>query len=279
MTGAEVARLREEAREVRKLTLQAVYWGKAGHVGGPLSCADIMVALYFKVARIDPSRPDWPDRYRIILSKGHSCLAQYGAMARRGYFPVDEVRTFDQIDSRLQGHPDMCKLPGLDMSSGSLGQGLSAGLGMALGARLKGLDFHTWVVLGDGECQEGQIWEAAGMASRFGVDNLTAIVDGNGLQQFSDWGGLLPRDRWQPLEQASQRWRAFGWEVQEIDGHAPEAIVAACERARGARGRPSVILARTVKGKGVSFMENDASWHARVPTDGELARALKELAE
>ncbi|HLG51979.1 MAG TPA: transketolase, partial [Chloroflexota bacterium] len=176
--------LRETARQVRRLVVQSVYRAKAGHLGGPLSAADVLTVLYFKILRVDPSRPDWPDRDRFILSKGHSAIALYATLALRGFFPVEELDTFDEIDSRLQGHPDMTRTPGLDMSTGSLGQGLSPGVGMALGARLLGKDFHTWVMLGDGEIQEGQIWEAAFVAERYRLDNLTAILDYNGLQQY-----------------------------------------------------------------------------------------------
>mgnify|MGYP005843086863 CR=1 FL=1 len=271
--------LKRKAVEVRRLILKSVHQAGAGHVGGPLSAADILVALYFDVLRIDPSRPDWEDRDRFILSKGHSCIALYSVLALRGYFPVEELATFDAIDSRLQGHPDMTKLPGLDMSTGSLGQGLSPGVGMALGARLKGKDFHTWVLLGDGEIQEGQVWEAAFVASRYRLHNLTAIVDYNRLQQYG-WSAEVARGARRPgvsIEDPATKFAAFGWKTLEIDGHDMEQILGACAEAKAVKGRPTVIVANTVKGKGISFMENDYNWHAKVPSNAELEAALAEL--
>ena len=211
--------LRRLSAEARRLIVRSVHQAGAGHVGGPLSATDLLVSLYFDRLRIDPSRPAWPERDRFILSKGHSSIALYAVLALRGYFPVEELATFDQIDSRLQGHPDMTKLPGLDMSTGSLGQGLSPGLGMALGARLRGLPFRTWVMVGDGEIQEGQIWEAAFTAARFRLDTVTAIVDYNGLPQFGwpDPGGFT-RER--PFDDPAAKFAAFGWHVVECGGHA-----------------------------------------------------------
>src|SRR5688572_31444071 len=221
VTSEKLQELKTKAAETRRLIVEAINHAKAGHLGGPMSVTDILVSLYFEVARVDPKRPDWEDRDRIILSKGHSAIALYCAMALKGYLPVEETLTFDAIDSRLQGHPDMTKLPGLDASTGSLGQGLSVGLGMALGGRMKKKDFHTWVILGDGEIQEGQIWEAAFVADRYRLDNLTAILDYNKLQQF---GWLNRRDETRRIPQTSttevvQKWLAFGWEVFECDGH------------------------------------------------------------
>ncbi len=276
---AKITRLRELAVEARKLIVQAIYTAKAGHLGGPLSATDLLVALYFDVLRIDPQRPDWEDRDRFILSKGHAAIAYYVVMALRGYFPVEEVFTFDAINSRLQGHPDMTKLPGVDMSTGSLGQGLSPGVGMALGAKLLGKDFRTWVMLGDGEIQEGQIWEAAFVASRYRLDNLTAILDYNRLQQYgwtAEWQGQKRRPRLS-IEDPKRKFAAFGWHVLECDGHDMAQILEACYAAREHRGEPTIIIAHTVKGKGVSFMENDYNWHAKVPTEEELRQALAEL--
>ncbi|MBN1148211.1 MAG: transketolase [Anaerolineales bacterium] len=263
------------ASRVRARTLVSVHHAGGGHVGGPLSCTDMLVALYFHVLNIDPSRPDWEERDRFILSKGHSTIALYAVMAERGYFPVDELLTFDAIDSRLQGHPDMTKLPGIDMSSGSLGQGISPAVGMALGARMLGKSFRTYVMLGDGESQEGQVWEAAFVAARYGLNNLTAILDYNGLQQFG----------WQksgqhiltPIERPIQKWQAFGWNTIEIDGHDIAEFVAAIQAAQNLADKPTIIIAYTVKGKGVSFMEEQFDWHARVPNDAELVAGLKEL--
>ena len=269
--------LREIARDTRRLIVQSIFTAQAGHLGGPLSATDILVALYFHVMRIDPDRVDWPVRDRFILSKGHSCIALYAVLAQRGYFPIEELSTFDAIDSRLQGHPDMRALPGLEMSTGSLGQGLSPGVGMALGAKRRGLDFRTYVLLGDGELQEGQIWEAAFVASRYGLDNLIAIVDHNRLPQYS-WPAVAGEG--EPLHQPeiAARWEAFGWRVLEMDGHDMADVLRTLRRARqGAAGRPTVVVAHTVKGKGISFMENRFAWHARPLSADEHAAALLEL--
>lgn len=268
--------LRRTSVEARKLIVQAIHHAGAGHLGGPMSAADLLTALYFDQMRIDPSRPDWPERDRFILSKGHSSIALYTILAMRGYFPVDELQTFDAAHSRLQGHPDMHALPGLEMSTGSLGQGLSPGAGMALGARLRGQDVHTWVMLGDGEIQEGQIWEAAFMASRYKLDNLTAILDYNGLPQFG-WPEVSGYTRDVPIDDPGSKFRAFGWHVVECDGHDQGSIRAALDSARAYSGLPTCVVAHTVKGKGISFMEGDFNWHAKVPTDQNLTDALAEL--
>jgi transketolase len=272
--------LQRLAREVRVQCLRSVAHAGAGHIGGPLSAADLLVALYFRVLRIRPGQPDWPDRDRFILSKGHSSIALYATMALRGYFPIGELATFDSVDSRLQGHPDMTKLPGLDMSTGSLGMGLSAGVGIALGARLRGGSERTYVMLGDGECQEGSVWEAAFIAVRYRLDNLCAIVDLNGLQQYG-WAaeeGDQRRAPWPPGALGRQ-WHGAGWNVLETDGHDFDAIIATLQQARQTTGLPTVILARTIKGRGVPFMEGQYQWHARVPNPSELARALEDLGE
>ncbi len=269
--------LQEKAVQVRKLILHAVHKAGAGHVGGPLSMVEIAVAMYFKILRIDPKKPQWPDRDRYVLSKGHSCIALYATLALRGFFPVEEVFTYDAIDSRMQGHPDMTKTPGIDMSSGSLGTGASPPLGMALAAKRLGKDFHTWVHLGDGEIQEGQVWEMAFVASQYQVDNLTAIVDYNKVQQFGFPKDGNLRHRVNPLVQVPEKWRAFGWHVIECDGHDFDSLIPACEQAKSIKGRPTCIVAHTIKGKGVSFMEGDYNWHAKVPTPEELAKAFAEL--
>ncbi len=269
--------LQAKAVQVRKLILQAVKKAGAGHVGGPMSMVEIALAMYFKILRIDPKNPRWPDRDRYILSKGHSCIALYSVLALRGYFPVEEVFTYDAIDSRMQGHPDMTKTPGIDMSSGSLGTGASPPLGMALAARRLGKDFHTWVHLGDGEVQEGQVWEMAFVASQYNVDNLTAIVDYNRVQQFGFPKDGNVRRRVNPLVQLPEKWRAFGWNVIECDGHDFDSLIPACEEAKRTKGRPTCIIAHTIKGKGVSYMEGDYNWHAKVPNDEELAKAMAEL--
>ncbi|MEO8228717.1 MAG: transketolase [Chloroflexota bacterium] len=276
--------LDELARRGRLLVIETVARSGAGHVGGPLSAMDLLVALYFRVLRIRPDEPGWPDRDRFILSKGHSAIGLYVAMALRGYFPVEELATFDTGNSRLQGHPDMTRLPGLDASTGSLGQGLSVGLGIALGARMRGLGIHTFVMLGDGETQEGMVWESVMVAAKYGLGGLTAIIDCNGLQQYGwplESGGEGGGDRRDPL--AGTRLRgaleAFGWRVLEIDGHDFEAIVAACADARAAAGgrQPTAVLARTVKGRGLSFTEGRHEWHAKVPTADDVATARLEL--
>jgi len=276
----ELAALEEMARRIRVLVIRTVALVKVGHVGGPLSAADILAALYGRILRIRPEEPDWPDRDRFILSKGHSSLGQYAAMALAGYFPIEEMATFDQKGSRLQGHPDMHLLPGIDISTGSLGMGLSAGLGFALAARHLGQELLTYVLLGDGECQEGQVWEAAHVAPRYGADNLIAIVDANGFQQYG-WRGASAAERRPPQEpgELAARFAAFGWRVLETPGHDMAAVVATLEMAREPSGRPSVVIAHTRKGHGVSFMAGDYRWHMGVPTDEQLAKAMSELGE
>ena len=276
---AKLADLKQKALETRRLIVDAINHAKAGHLGGPLSVTDILVALYFDVARVDPKRPRWEERDRIILSKGHSCIGLYAVLALRGYLPTEELMTFDAIDSRLQGHPDMTKLPGLDMSTGSLGQGISPGVGMALGAKLKGLDFHTWVILGDGEIQEGQVWEAAFTAERYKLDNLTAILDFNQLQQF---GWLVAQEGKMRKVLPSgtnpgEKFASFGWNVLECDGHDLDALGKTLRQAKGHKGQPTLIVAHTIKGKGVSYMEHDYNWHSKVMTPEEYERALADI--
>jgi transketolase len=268
--------LRRTSAEARKLIVRAIHHAGAGHLGGPLSATDLLVALYFDQMRIDPDNPDWPERDRFILSKGHSSIALYTVLAMRGYFPVAELMTFDAAHSRLQGHPDMHSLPGLEMSTGSLGQGLSPGVGMALGAKVRGLPFRTWVMLGDGEIQEGQIWEAVFTAARYRLDNLTTILDSNGLPQFG-WPQAGGFTREMPIDDPAAKFRAFGWHVLECDGHDQASIRQALDAAKTITGQPTCVVARTVKGKGVSYMEGDFNWHAKVPSDEQLADALAEL--
>jgi transketolase len=278
--AAELARLGEVARRIRVEVIRAVNHARAGHIGGPLSAADLLAVLYFRVMRIRPDEPAWPDRDRFILSKGHSSIALYAAMALRGYIPVEELLTFDAAHSRLQGHPDMTRLPGLDMSTGSLGMGLSAGMGMALGARLTGRSCRTYVMLGDGECQEGEVWEAAMAAARYGLDNLVAIVDHNRLQQYG-WPGDGPDGRTPPQVpgELAAKWTAFGWRVLEVDGHDVAAVCRVLEEAARGDGRPVVVIAATVKGKGVSFMEGHYFWHTRAIKPEEFEAAMAELGE
>jgi transketolase len=269
--------LQNTAVQVRKMILEAVSTAGAGHVGGPLSMVETTVALYFKMMKVDPKNPQWPDRDRFVLSKGHSCVALYAVLALKGFFPPEEVNTYDAINSRMQGHPDMTKTPGIDMASGSLGTGASPALGMALAAKRLKKDFHTWVLLGDGEIEEGQVWEMAWVADYYKVDNLTAIVDYNKIQQFGFPKDGNLKNRVNPLSRVPEKWRAFGWHVLEVDGHDFDALISAMEEAKATKGRPTCIVAHTVKGKGISFMENDYNWHAKVPNTEELAKALAEL--
>jgi transketolase len=275
----DVAELEELARQARVAIVKAIYHAKGGHLGGPFSATDMLTALYWRIMNIRPDEPDWPDRDRFVLSKGHSAIALYAVLALRGYFPVDELNTFDAIDSRMQGHPDMTVTPGIDMSSGSLGLGFSGATGIAFGAKAVGADFKTYVMLGDGECNEGIVWEAAHVVARYGLDNLVAIVDHNKLQQFG-WRGEDAGHRIPPYtgSQLVDRWKAFDWDVREVDGHDIGAFLDVMDAVRDAGG-PVVIIAHTVKGKGVSYMENSFEWHSKVPTDEELAIALAELGE
>jgi transketolase len=234
-----------------------------GHPGASLSIVDLITALYFDVMRIDPARPGWPDRDRFVLSKGHGCMALYAALARRGFFDPRHLRTFRRAGSILQGHPDMRKTPGVDMTSGSLGHGLSAGVGLALDARARGSASRTFIILGDGELQEGLVWEGAMAAAKYGLDTLVAFVDCNGLQSSGHVDEIMP------IEPLADKWRAFGWQVETADGHDMGEILSAVA-ASGSSGRPTVVLARTIKGKGVSYMEGDNRWHQACPT---LAKA------
>ena len=280
LVGPGVGELEDLARQARVHIVRSIATARGGHLGGPLSAIDMLVALYFRVLDVRPQEPDWPDRDRFILSKGHSSIAWYTALAMRGFFPVEELATFDAIDSRLQGHPDMTVTPGVDMSSGSLGLGFSGGVGIALGAKALDRDFTTYVMLGDGECNEGIIWEGAHVAQRYQLDNLVAIIDHNKLQQFG-WHGDDVSQRLPPYtgSELVDRWSAFGWKTFEMDGHDIGEILETVMAARDHKGSPAVIVAHTVKGKGVSYMENDFKWHSRVPTDEELAIAFAELGE
>jgi transketolase len=280
LAGPDVAELEELARKARVHIIRSIAGAHGGHLGGPLSAIDMLTALYQRILRIRPEEPDWPDRDRFVLSKGHSAIALYTALAMKGYFPTDELATFDAIDSRMQGHPDMAITPGVDMSSGSLGLGFSGAMGIALGAKALGKDFDTYVMVGDGECNEGSVWEGAHAAQRYALDNFVAIIDHNKLQQFG-WHGDTVKDRLPPYtgDQLVNRWGAFGWHVLEMDGHDMADILSTIASARDYRDGPVAIVAHTVKGKGVSFMENDYTWHARVPNEEELAAAMRELGE
>jgi transketolase len=267
------ARLEEIAFRLRRHVIRMTAAAKSGHPGGSLSIADLLTALYVGEMRHRPGEPDWADRDRFHLSKGHACPALYAILAETGYFPLDELRTLRKMGSRLQGHPDARVTPGVSMSSGSLGQGLSVANGMALGARLDGRPSRVYVILGDGEVQEGQVWEAAMTAAHYRLDNLCAIVDHNGLQIDG------PVREVKDIEPLPEKWRAFGWHAIEIDGHSFAEIFDAFDRARATAGRPTVIVAKTVKGKGVSFMENNVKFHGLAPTPEEARAALAELGE
>lgn len=270
-THISVTQLPDVARRVRHHILSMIHASGAGHPGGSLSCVEILVTLYFREMRVSPADPRWPDRDRFVMSKGHASAALYSVLAERGFFPVDELLTFDAIDSRLQGHVDMTKTPGVDMSTGSLGQGLSAACGMALGGKVDRREFRVYCLLGDGETQEGQVWEAAMFAGNRGLDNLTAIIDYNKVQLCGPVAQVMP------LEPYTDKWRSFGWSVVEVDGHDFEQLISGFRRARETRGVPTVIVAHTVKGKGVSFMEGQAKWHARPIGDEDFELALEEI--
>jgi transketolase len=265
------AELKAMAKKLRRHVITMIATAGSGHPGGSLSAADIITALYFKVLRHNPENPQWSDRDRFTLSKGHAAPILYSALAETGYFPVTELATLRKLDSRLQGHADRKFTPGVEMSAGSLGMGLSFAIGVALAARLDSKTYRTYVLLSDGECEEGQTWEAALSAAHFKLDNLTAIVDCNGMQ-LSGWTRDIMN-----IEPFTRKWQAFGWHTIDIDGHNFDQILAACQGAEKIKGKPTVIVARTIKGKGVSFMENNAAFHGKAPTWEEAERALKEL--
>lgn len=272
MTDYNIEDLQGIARKLRRHVITMISTAGSGHPGGSLSAADIVTALYFRVMRHDPANPHWPDRDRFILSKGHAAPILYAALAECGYFPLEWLTTLRKTGACLQGHTDSSLTPGVDMSAGSLGQGLSVGIGMALAARLDKKDYRTYVLLGDGECQEGQVWEAAMFAPNYKLDNLTAIVDYNGLQLDGFTRQIMD------LEPFVEKWRSFKWEVLQVDGHDMKRVVDALQKAGQVKGKPVVIVARTVKGKGVSFMENNVDWHGKAPGKSETEIALRELA-
>lgn len=273
LTQQEIAldHLQHKARELRKHVIRMLGEAGSGHPGGSLSAADIVTVLYFREMRVDPNRPNWPDRDRFVLSKGHAAPILYAALAERGFFPVEELLTLRKTGARLQGHPDLRKVPGVDMSTGSLGQGLSVANGMALAARIDHNPYRVYVMLGDGETQEGQVWEAAMLAGHYQLDNLVAFVDHNGLQIDGRCREVMS------TEPIAERWRAFGWAVQEIDGHDFSQILQALDTARRTKGKPSLIVANTIKGKGVSFMEDQVGWHGTAPNREQTEQALAEL--
>lgn len=267
-TAAELTAL---ARKLRRHVVTMIGRAGSGHPGGSLSAVEIVASLYFRVMRHDPNNRDWPERDRFVLSKAHAAPLLYAVLAESGYFPVEELATLRQLNSRLQGHTDRRLTPGVESTSGSLGQGLSVAIGMALAARLDSLPYRVHVLLGDGECDEGQVWEAAMSAAHFGTDNLVAIIDRNKLQIDG------PTCRIMDLEPFADKWRAFGWHTIETDGHDFGALIDAFDEAKTVSGKPSVIIAATTKGKGVSFMENNLDFHGKAPNAEQVEIALKEL--
>jgi transketolase len=268
-----IEELKLVAGAIRCDIIEMITTAQSGHPGGSLSATDIVAALYFRIMRLDPTNPDWPDRDRFILSKGHACPVWYAALAERGYFDKSHLGTLRQLNSILQGHADMKKTPGVDMTVGSLAQGFSAGLGMALSGKLRKKDYHVWVIIGDGEMQEGAIWEAAMAGAKWKLDNLTAILDRNRLQNDDFVDATMP------VEPVADKWKAFNWNVLEIDGHNMEEIVSALETAKTIKGKPTIIIAHTVKGKGVSYMENVAVWHGKAPSQEQARQALEEISQ
>lgn len=271
MDEAKKQNLQKLACKVRMGVIEGVHAAKSGHPGGSLSAADMITYLYFQELRVDPANPRWEDRDRFVLSKGHCAPALYAALALRGFFPVEKLKTLRQVDSMLQGHPNMNDTPGVDMSTGSLGQGISTACGMALSAKLSGKDWRVYSVLGDGEIEEGLVWEAAMFAAFYQLDNLVAVVDYNGLQIDGKLSEVCSP------EPIPEKFAAFGWNVIEIDGHDWEQIESALNQARQTKGKPTAIIQKTVKGKGVSFMENQVGWHGKGPNDEQYAIAMEEL--
>jgi transketolase len=266
-----VADLKQMAKKLRRHVITMIATAGSGHPGGSLSAADIITSLYFKILRYNPEDPKWPDRDRFILSKGHAAPILYAALAEAGYFPVAELSTLRKLGSRLQGHTDMRFTPGVEMSAGSLGMGLSFSVGVALAAKLDSKTYRTYALLSDGECEEGQTWEAALSGAHFALNSMTAIVDNNGIQLSGRICDIMSLD---PL---AQKWQAFGWHTIAIDGHDFYQLLSAYQKASDTKDRPTVIIAHTVKGKGVSFMENNVAFHGKAPSPDEAERALKEL--
>ncbi len=271
MNSADTNQMKILATKARKGAIIGTFNAKSGHPGGSLSAADIFTYLYFKEMNVDPKNPQWADRDRFVLSKGHCCPSLYAVLALKGFFPMEELEKLRHVGAMLQGHPDMKGTPGIDMSTGSLGQGISAACGMALCAKIDNKDFRVYTVLGDGECEEGQVWEAAMFAAHKGLDNLVVFVDCNGLQidgSTQQVGGVEPLDK---------KFESFGFNVHNIDGHNFDEIEAALNNARETKGMPTAIIAKTVKGKGVSFMENQVGWHGKATNAEEFEIAIAEL--
>ncbi len=266
-----IEEMREKAKKLRRHIITMIAKVGSGHPGGSLSAAEIVTALFFHVLRHDPQNPRWLDRDRFVLSKGHAAPLLYAALAETGYFPVAELLTLRELGSRMQGHTNMSTTPGVEMSAGALGQGLSFGIGIALAGRLDSRDYRVYVLLGDGECDEGQVWEAAMAAAHFKLDNIVAIIDRN-CQQIDGWTYDV-----MDTEPLPEKWRSFGWHTIEVDGHDLAQIIAALEEAKTIKGKPTALIAHTIKGKGVSFMENNPDFHGKAPTPEEAEQALKEL--
>ena len=269
--GEDIMNLEETACQIRKDIINMLEESQSGHPGGSLSLAEIMSVLYFKEMNIDPSNPKWEDRDRFVLSKGHAAPVLYAALAERGFFPREELNNLRKINSMLQGHPDMKGTPGVDMTTGSLGQGLAAANGMALAGKIDNKNFRVYSAIGDGECQEGLIWEAAMLAAHYKLDNLTVFLDHNGLQIDGSNKEVMN------IEPIDEKFSSFGWNVLKIDGHSIDEIVQAIDKAKKIKGQPTIIIAKTFKGKGVSFMENQAGWHGKAPSAEEACKALEEL--
>jgi transketolase len=266
-----IVELEERACELRIDSLDMIYRRGAGHPGGSLSVAEIMAALFFHKMRLDPERPDWPGRDRFILSKGHASAILYAALARRGFFPMEDLKQWGELSFHLQGHPDCLKTPGVEMTSGILGHGVAIGSGLALAARMNNLNYRVYVLLGDGECQAGIVWEGAMTAAKYKLAKLTAIVDYNNVQLDGPVHEIMP------LEPFVDKWRTFNWALLEINGHNMRQVLEALDMADEIHDRPTVIVAHTTKGKGVSFMENDSHWHGIPPNGAQYAQAIAEL--
>jgi transketolase len=271
LTSQTIKDLEMIANRVRRQIVTTIYIAGVGHPGGSLSEVDILTVLYFHIMRVDPNSPKWPQRDRFILSKGHGAVGLYATLVERGFFSANLLDTFGCIDSLLQVHPDKHLTPGVELSSGALGQGLSVSLGLALAARLDGATHRVYCLLGDGECQEGQVWEAAEAAAHYNIDNLTVILDYNRVQLMG------PVDEIMEVAPMPDKWRSFNWYVIEVDGHDFQALIGALELSQTVKGKPTIIIARTVKGKGVSYMEGQSSWHGKPPNKEQLEQALREL--
>lgn len=273
MDKQKIKELRKQATAIRKHIIDEVYTPSSGHPGGSLSCADILTVLYFHEMQVDTNNPKWADRDRFVLSKGHCAPALYATLAEKGFFPTEDLTGFRNINSYLQGHPSMKDVPGVDMSTGSLGQGISAAVGMALAGKLDKKDYRVYSILGDGEIEEGQVWEASMAAAHYKLDNLTAFLDHNGLQIDGKITDVMSP------EAVNEKFKAFGWKVISVNGHDYQQITEAIKEAKKTKGMPTMIIAETIKGKGVSFMENDAGWHGKAPNKEQKDQAIAELDE